>query len=122
MKKFELLIVGNVGVGFTACNKAVREHGDYKTIAHISDMGHIKFYCRQAYIPNDAIERIQSLANELKSEWEEIFNNMKLKDQYFFLLDKMPFSEYMKISKMKDKTWEEKIEYMKPILFENHLS
>lgn len=53
MAKFELFM-GCLGNGVTVCNKAVTEHGDYKTIAHISEHGHIKLY-----VSEDLFHRMQ---------------------------------------------------------------
>mgnify|MGYP006888164720 FL=1 len=38
--KFDLFM-GCLGNGVTVCNKAVKENGDYKTIAHIAECGKI---------------------------------------------------------------------------------
>ena len=66
-KKFELFI-GYLGNGATVCNSAVYEHGDYKTIAHISNAGNIKLYVAPDYIPAEAMQKIQETAEEHKKK------------------------------------------------------
>jgi hypothetical protein len=66
-KNFELFI-GYLGNGATVCNSAVYEHGDYKTIAHISNAGNIKFYVAPDYIPAEAMQKIQETAEEHRKE------------------------------------------------------
>lgn len=66
-KNFELFI-GYLGNGATVCNSAVYEHGDYKTIAHISNAGNIKFYVAPDYIPAEAMQKIQETAEEHKKK------------------------------------------------------
>ena len=60
-KNFELFIC-DFGHVIIACNKAVKEHGDYKTIAHISKDGNIKLYVNETYIPDEAMETIKKVA------------------------------------------------------------
>lgn len=66
--KFELFM-GHLGNGTTVCNKAVMEHGDYKTIAHISPAGNIKLYVNPDYIPPDDMKRIESAAERNRAEF-----------------------------------------------------
>lgn len=66
-KNFELFI-GYLGNGATVCNKAVTEHGDYKTVAHISNAGNIKLYVEPDYIPAEAMQRIQGTAAAHKKD------------------------------------------------------
>lgn len=54
-----------LGNGITVVNRAVKESGDYKMIAHISN-GKIKYYVSIDYIPEDAIKRIQECARKTK--------------------------------------------------------
>lgn len=98
-KKFELFM-GHIGNGTTVCNKAVMEHGDYKTIAHISPAGNIKLYVNPDYIPPDDMKRIESAAERNRAEFLHRLN-LEVKanpnDAYFKMLDALPdavFSEY----------------------------
>lgn len=73
-KKFELFLCC-LGNGTTVCNKAVEENGDYKTIAHISEHGVIKFYVPKNYIPAEAMQKIREIAAKEKEkflqEWDK---------------------------------------------------
>lgn len=60
-KKFELFM-GHLGNGTTVCNKAVMEHGDYKTIAHISPAGNITWYVKPDYVPGSDLLKIERIA------------------------------------------------------------
>ena len=60
-----------MGNGATVCNSAVTENGDYKTIAHISNAGHIKLYVDRDYIPADAWQQIESTANDNRQKTRE---------------------------------------------------
>lgn len=64
MKKnlFEMIEVYH-GDKVTAYNKAVREHGEYKKIADISDCGDIKFYVPIMEIPGKALLKLEYLAD-----------------------------------------------------------
>ncbi len=72
-KKFKLFI-GYLGNGATVCNSAVMEHGDYKTIAHISNAGNIKFYVDEDYIPDSEMAKIQKTAEEHRQKMLEILD------------------------------------------------
>ena len=64
-KNFELFI-GYLGNGATVCNSAVYEHGDYKTVAHISPAGNIELYVAADYIPEEAMQEIKATAERHK--------------------------------------------------------
>lgn len=86
MKKFELFICC-LGNGTTICNKAVTEHGDYKTIAHISEHGAIEFYVSADYIPADAIQKIKQLADVCKSKFLEKWNRKNYLQKWEYMMD-----------------------------------
>lgn len=96
-RKFELFMCC-LGNGVTVCNKAVREHGDYKMIAHISPAGNIKFYVQESYIPAPDMERIKDAAEHeryvflrrLKQDVEANPNAAFLK-----MLDSLPINVYL---------------------------
>ena len=100
-KKFELFM-GCLGNGTTVCNKAVKEHGDYKTIAHISPAGNIKLYVPADYIPPDAMEAI---CNSAARDRERFIDNLELEIKhrphqiYEKMLDALSTSEWLDFSK-----------------------
>lgn len=54
--------MGYLGNGLTVWNRAVEEHGDYQTIAHISNEGEIKYYVDG--LPDDVTARIEQAAEQ----------------------------------------------------------
>ena len=54
--------MGYLGNGLTVWNRAVEEHGDYQTIAHISNEGVVKYYIDG--LPDDVITRIEQAAEQ----------------------------------------------------------
>lgn len=57
--------MGYLGNGLTVWNRAVEEHGDFQTIAHISNEGEIKYYIDS--LPEDVIARIERAAEQEKA-------------------------------------------------------
>ena len=59
--------MGYLGNGLTVWNRAVEEHGDYQTIAHISNEGEVKYYV--GGLPENVVVKIELAAKqeELKS-------------------------------------------------------
>lgn len=107
MKKFELFL-GCFENGITVCNKAVTENGDYKIIAHIRETGKIKWYVNPtSYVPGNALLKIEHTANVQAKKWETWFCSMPEINQYEFLLNRVPLSDFMEITKRKDlKLWQ----------------
>ena len=58
--------MGYLGNGLTVWNRAVEEHGDYQTIAHISNEGEIKYYVDG--LPDDVVARIEQAAKQEKQK------------------------------------------------------
>lgn len=113
MKNFELFM-GCLGNGITVCNKAVQENGDYKTIAHIRETGKIKWYVNpDSYVPGDALLKIEHVANVQSEKWEAWFSAMPEMKQYEFLLDRIPLSDFLEITKRKDLDLRKKIQIAK---------
>lgn len=77
MKKFELF-GGCLGNGTTVCNKAVIVNGDYKTIAHISNGGRIKWYIKnpESYVPETDMKIIQGWADSANKKFMEEWNRL----------------------------------------------
>jgi hypothetical protein len=55
---------GYMGNGLSVWNRAEEEFGDYKKIAHISDMGDMKIYDKQ--LPSDIKKMLQIWATSMK--------------------------------------------------------
>jgi hypothetical protein len=55
---------GYMGSGLSVWNRAEEEFGDYKKIAHISDMGDMKIYDKQ--LPSDIKKMLQIWATSMK--------------------------------------------------------
>lgn len=92
MKKFELFM-GCLGNGVTVCNKAVIEHGDYKTIAHIAECGKITWYVDPGkYVPGADLLKIEHRADVQRVNWENWLDSMPLNKQYIILLEKVPYN------------------------------
>lgn len=83
--KFELFL-GCLGNGITVCNKAVLENGDYKTIAHISEHGVIKYYVRESSIPNDALQKIKRVANNSMENFMKLWNKKDYLQKYAYMM------------------------------------
>lgn len=91
-ENFELF-AGRLGNGMTICNKAVTEHGDYKTVAHISNGGNITLYVDESYIPPDATETIKAWAASDKGKFQERFERLPEIEQYGRILDSLSLSK-----------------------------
>jgi len=70
MHKFDLIFCCFPGC-IVACNKAVYEGGDYKTIAHISYAGNIKLYVKPDHIPEADMEAIKRTAARERQKTQE---------------------------------------------------
>ena len=96
-KKFELFMCC-LGNGTTVCNKAVKGHGDYKTIAHVSDAGNIKFYVSEDYIPETDMQKILRLAEYERKEFRAQFEKMDKYKQYERILDALPAKKFIEFT------------------------
>ena len=85
--------MGCLGNGITVCNSAVMERGDYKTIAHISEDGKIKWYVKPRYTPENAVKEIEKVALEQKEKYDEWWNSLSDSKRYKITLDRMTASE-----------------------------
>lgn len=92
-KKFELF-GGCLGNGTTVCNKAVIENGDYKTIAHISNGGRIKWYIKnpQEYVPMKDMKIINGWKHAAREKFMEEWNRLPDIRKYGKMLDTIPYS------------------------------
>ena len=78
--------MGYLGNGLTVWNRAVEENGDYKTIAHISDEGEIRYYVDG--LPDDIVSRIEQAA--AREQQKSLFSAAyKVGDRVY--LDGKPF-------------------------------
>lgn len=93
MKKFELF-GGCLGNGTTVCNKAAMENGDYKTIAHISNGGRIKWYIKnpESYVPEKDMKIIQGWADSANKKFMKYWNQLPDINKYSKMLDTIPYA------------------------------
>ena len=118
MAGFELFLCC-LGNGTTVCNKAVMENGDYKTIAHIRDNGAINWYVNPlSYVPDQELEKINRTAENQKKSWNDWFGKLPPYEQYSFLLDHLPLTDFLNVANM-EAALEEKIINAKD-LYEQH--
>lgn len=95
-RQFELFMCC-LGNGITVCNKAVKEHGDYKIIAHISNGGNIKLYVKESYIPDEAMEEIKKSAAQNASQFRASFEKYSDMQQYEKILDELSYKKYREV-------------------------
>lgn len=107
-RKFELFL-GCLGNGITVCNKAVTENGNYKTIAHISNNGIIKFYVPADYIPVEDMERIQQAAKNNQTDFLKQWKSNTLEWRYSHILDNLNTSEFLEAIRDKSGTLQDKV-------------
>lgn len=93
-KKFELFMCC-LGNGITVCNKAVREYGDYKYVAHIGDNGKITWYVSNDYVPEVEKQKIENAAEDQRKEYMKWWNKLSIYEKYGKLLDMVPLSDYL---------------------------
>ena len=93
-KKFDLGMY-HLGNGTTVCNRAVKEHGDYKYIAHISAAGNIKFYVPEDYIPQEDMQIIRRIAEMDGKKFREDFEKLNKYKQYEAILDRLPHEKFI---------------------------
>lgn len=124
-RNFELFL-GCLGNGTVVCNKAVMENGDYKTIAHISEHGVIKFYVPDSYIPDDAMQKIKNVAARDKEKFLENWNKKSTLKKYEYMME-IPtigcgFNAFQLIGREKrDLPLEERVKLMEEKFFETHM-
>lgn len=110
VKKFELW-VGCLGNGFTVCNSAVMEHGDFKHIAHIQPYGKITFYVNKDYIPLEDLKRIYDMLERERTDFLERWNKYSIEKRYKIMMDHLSIGEFIDWTKENKKygTLEEKV-------------
>lgn len=118
-KKFELFMCC-MGNGISVFNSAVTEYGDYKYIAHISETGNIKYYVADDYIQEESKKKIENAAENQRQEWENFFYNLPDIKQYNYILEHLPFDDFMLFIKDDDKPLKEKIEEGRKKLLQIH--
>ena len=127
MKKNFELFGGCLGNGVTVCNKAVMENGDYKTIAHISAGGRIKWYIenQDTYVPEDSMKIIQGWANDAHEKFMADWNKLPDIEKYEKILDRIPYTVLLD-HPMKDQLkactdLHEKVMLLEKIYLENYI-
>ena len=89
------LFMCRLGNGITVCNSAVKESGDYKYIAHISNNGKIKYYVSEGYIPIEDMQRIEQTAAEQRQKFIIHWNKLTDIQKYEKILDSLTISEFV---------------------------
>lgn len=117
MKKFELFMCC-LGNGITVCNKALKESGDYKIIAHIAECGKIKWYVNPGSIPGNELLKIEHRADVMYSNWVRYIDSMPLEKRYETLLDAVPVDVVLHTINLYGGIYA-KIEYLKRVCYEN---
>lgn len=125
MSKFELFM-GCLGNGTVVCNKAVRENGDYKKIAHISEHGHIRWYISTDHVPKEALERIETVAAQDKKEFLERWNKKSYLSKWDYMMN-IPtigcgYSPIELVNKEnRHLSMEERVKLMEIVFFDTHM-
>lgn len=120
-QKFELFMCC-LGNGITVCNKAVMEHGDYKKIAHISEIGKIKWYVQLESVPWEDNLKIIHAANVQAEKWVKWFTSMPEIKQYDYLLNNTPLTitEFLEIINAEG-TITDKIQHLEKLYYEKSI-
>jgi len=119
-KNFKLGIFKFPGC-YVICNTAVTKNHDYKTVAHVSFAGNIKYFVAEDYIPIEDRKKIENLAKNNREKFiDDLEEQIKSNDCYVKwkiydrMLDCLPISEYADYIKYSDgKSIDEKMEYLK---------
>ena len=99
-------------------NTAVEEDGDYKTVAHISHAGRIKWFVPVTYVPGDALLRIEHEADAIRASFDARYDADAASRPYYLMdkvLDSLSISEYLDWTKRRSEypTIQEALEAMK---------
>lgn len=113
-KKFDLLICSFPG-GFSYTNKAVMEHGDYKSIAFIDRFGCIRFDVPLNYIPDDVLTRIEHDADAMRANFRKEWDAKTELEKFCKLGDMC----YLKAWLYVDRSWtlSEKVDFLEYAVF-----
>lgn len=113
-KKFNLLVCSFPG-GYSYTNKAVLEHGDYKSIAFINRFGCIRFDVPLNYIPADVLIRIEHDAAAMRANFEKEWNAKTELEKFCKLGDTC----YLKAWLYMDRGWSlsEKVDFLEYAVF-----
>lgn len=113
-KKFNLLVCSFPG-GYSYTNKAILEHGDYKSIAFIDRFGCIRFDVPLNYIPDDVLIRIEHDADAMHSNFRKEWDAKTELEKFCKLCDMC----YLKAGLYMDRSWtlSEKIDFLEYAVF-----
>ena len=89
--------------GTIVCNKAVKEYGEYKSIARISVGGNIKYYVPEDYISQEGMQTIRKRTDSDKVRFCADFEKMGKYEQYekilgSFVLYKLKPADFLKVA------------------------
>lgn len=123
--KFELFL-GCLGNGTTVCNKAVLENGDYKTIAHISEHGVIKYYVEESSIPDNALKTIKRVANNSRENFMETWNKKDCLQKYEYMMSIPTVGCGLNVIEMTDRenkkmSIKDRVTLMERVFFKTHM-
>lgn len=113
-KKFDLLICSFPG-GYSYTNKAVIEHGDYKSIAFIDRFGCIRFDVPVSYIPDNALLRIEHDADAMRANFRKEWDSKTELEKFCKLGDWCGLRAWLDM----DRSWtlSEKVDYLEYAVF-----
>lgn len=81
-------------------DKSRHEHGDYKTIAHVSYAGNVQIFDQK--IPDDIRERIHEDARRQSAKWDaKMDQEIEARPGYIYekMLDALKLDEYLEFTK-----------------------
>ena len=121
-RKFELWM-GDFGNGTICANKAVMEHGDYKTVCRISPTGNITWYVKPDYVPGADLLKIERIAEgyeqKARADLDRSFS-VNPAGTYYRMLDRLTASQLVDFQKQfKDEPLEIKYTNLIPLYLKN---
>lgn len=113
-KKFDLLVCSFPG-GYSYTNKAVTEHGDYKSVAFVDRFGCIRFDVPVSYIPGDALLRIEHDADAIRTNFKLEWDSKTELEKFCWLGDRCAFRAWLDM----DRGWSlsEKVDFLEYAVF-----
>lgn len=98
MLKYDIMFC-SLGNGVTVCNRNQIKNGDYKTIAHISAGGNVKYYEDKNKMPDYAVKSIENMAALERKKFQENFIKKPKPQQYEIILDALPIDKLLELPK-----------------------
>lgn len=122
LKNREDLFVGRFPGCLVFADRTVNEHGDYKTVAHVTyDGGNIRYFADIDRYPAWVKECIEKEAGKNRAEFlarfeSEVGTEYGSRRWYERIIDSLPMREYLDWTKIRENfgTLEEKCRYLLP--------